>query len=356
MGITSHSTSQLGAKFWLILLNQTAVFFSLILQVARGNGSTLSAIKKLEEEIIKELNANAILALKEALINIYWKRKDIKTFIYHTINNKMIVTTIDFENSTKDESITILIDRMVRRSDIYKDDLLQLFDAVIHFNDYSHLTKWDDSEEKISRAKNAVLAVRKYAKGYFNSKEEKARAEDRKRAFESIKHEKEISKARIQQLKNSFTYIISLKDPQQRGFAFEKFLNDLFEYYELDPRRSFKVTGEQIDGAFTFDNTDYLVEAKWQTKPINAGDLYKFSGKIDGKLKITLGLFISYNGFSSESLMVNNPSLKSMILMDGSDSMSVLDNRIDLPDLLYRKRRYASETGKIFLKAIEIVT
>jgi hypothetical protein len=36
--------------------------------------------------------------------------------------------------------------------------------------------------------------------------------------------------------------------------------------------------------------------------------------------------------------------------MDGADMMAVLENRIDLKDLLFRKRRHASDTGDIFFK------
>jgi hypothetical protein len=39
-----------------------------------------------------------------------------------------------------------------------------------------------------------------------------------------------------------------------------------------------------------------------------------------------------------------------MLLMDGSDLIAVLENRIDLKDLLFRKRRHASETGDIYLQ------
>lgn len=44
-----------------------------------------------------------------------------------------------------------------------------------------------------------------------------------------------------------------------------------------------------------------------------------------------------------------------MILMDGSDLMAVLDGRIDLPELLYRKKRHASLTGNIYLKINEVL-
>jgi hypothetical protein len=232
---------------------------------------------------------------------------------------------------------------------------LKLFDAVLHFKDFSHLNRWDDPETKIKNARNAVEALRKQASGYFQLQEEKTRAEERKKAYEMIQREKEAAKAKLSTIKSAFIRITSISEPTERGYAFESFLNDIFEYYDLDPRRSFKISGEQIDGAFTFENTDYIVEAKWQKELINAGDLYKFAGKISGKLKITMGLFISFNGYSSEALSVDAPGIKSMILMDGNDIMAVLDERIDLTELMYRKRRHASETGNIYLKVSDIV-
>jgi len=65
----------------------------------------------------------------------------------------------------------------------------------------------------------------------------------------------------------------------------EDLLNELFTLFDLDPKASFKVTGEQIDGAFTFKDDDYLLEAKWQKKPIVAQELYGFAGKVNGKRK-----------------------------------------------------------------------
>lgn len=44
-----------------------------------------------------------------------------------------------------------------------------------------------------------------------------------------------------------------------------------------------------------------------------------------------------------------------MILMDGSDLMAVLENRIDLVELLLLKRRHAAQTGNILLKAQDIL-
>ena len=91
---------------------------------------------------MKQFSSAAIQSLKEALTHIYWRKKDLRAFIYHTIQNKAIVSTIDWENSVKNESIHALVDRMMARLDLYYDDLLRLFDAVMHFDDYSHLSQY----------------------------------------------------------------------------------------------------------------------------------------------------------------------------------------------------------------------
>lgn len=53
-----------------------------------------------------------------------------------------------------------------------------------------------------------------------------------------------------------------MPNPQQRGLTLEPFLRRLFTLFDLDPRSAFALQGEQIDGAFTFDTDDYLLEAR----------------------------------------------------------------------------------------------
>jgi len=63
---------------------------------------------------------------------------------------------------------------------------------------------------------------------------------------------------------------ISQLEPQPRGFAFEKFLKDLFEAHGLAPRASFRLQGEQIDGSFQLSSETYLLEAKWTNAQVGA--------------------------------------------------------------------------------------
>ena len=67
--------------------------------------------------------------------------------------------------------------------------------------------------------------------------------------------------------------------PQVRGYAFEKFLNSFFEVSNLAPKSSFRLTGEQIDGSFQIGTDIYLVEAKWQERPISQDQLINFPRK-----------------------------------------------------------------------------
>ncbi len=302
--------------------------------------------------IEKKISVQTLLALKDALSHIFWAKKDLRQFIELTLQNSLIVSTIDWNENTKLESVSQLIDRMSKREDIYQNDLLKLIQEAGNFEDFSHLKKWDDSESKIKKAKAAVEKLRNKTKGYFETIQELKNAENA-RAINQAKIKESITyQQKLDDLKNEFFQIAVNSNPQNRGHQFEKFLNELFNFFDLDAKSSFKITGEQIDGSFTFDNTDYLLEAKWQKKPIDAQELYGFGGKIQGKLKNTLGLYMSLEGFSPESTKTDSSVVKAIILMDGADLMQVLEGRIKLTDMLYIKRRHAAQTGEIFYRII----
>jgi len=299
--------------------------------------------------INKKISANSILALKDALVAIYYRKKDLRQFIELTIENSVIVSTIDWTDNLKYESVSQLIDRMVKRQDFYQTDLLKLIQEVGNMNDFSHLEYWEkENKGLIKKAEISVAKLRQLAKGHFEIIEELKKAEERRENNKEKLKDSIAYQQKLDELKIEFFQIASNTNSQQKGFQLEKFLNKLFNFFDLDPKSAFKLIGEQIDGAFTFDNADYLLEAKWQEKPIIAADLYTFGGKIQGKLKNTLGLFISLGPYSSECTETGSPILKSMILMDGMDLMQVLDGRVRLNDLILIKRRHASQTGDIY--------
>ncbi len=299
---------------------------------------------------IQKISAQALIALKDALANVYWRKKELRQFIELTVENSLIVSTIDWQENPKYESVSQLIDRMAARQDLYLNDLLKLLQETSNINDFSHLKYWDEKGNLTKRAIEAVAKLRAQTKGYFDTIQELNEAAER-RAENIEKVKRTVSFAeKLEELKKQFLVIASYENPQKRGFDVEKLLNELFHLFDLFPKAAFKITGEQIDGSFTFDNSDYLLEAKWQKTQVNAGDLYKFGGKISGKLKNTLGLFISLDGYSPDCTETGSTVVKSMILMDGLDLMMVLDGRITLNEMIFIKRRHASDTGEIYYR------
>ncbi|HEX7412852.1 MAG TPA: hypothetical protein VF411_02320, partial [Bacteroidia bacterium] len=73
----------------------------------------------------KKISPQAVLALKEALSAIFWKKEDLQDFVKLSIENNAIVGTINW-GGTKREAIKELIERMINRQDIYKNDLMHL--------------------------------------------------------------------------------------------------------------------------------------------------------------------------------------------------------------------------------------
>lgn len=302
---------------------------------------------------MKKISPEVLLKLQYALSMIYWYKVDLRTFIAATIRDARILATQDWDNpnTPKRDLVQDLIQRFSKNEMIYQEDLLALIRAVADFSDFSHLKRLEDGDSKVKKAKDAVTALNNISKGYLTQLAELEIKESQKAINLKKEQSIKIRQENLENLKNSFFEIISESTAQKRGYLFERFLYNLFEYFDLDPKKSFKIEGEQIDGAFSFDGNDYLLEAKWvNTSDITKSTISEFGGKIEEKLDNTLGVFISYNGFSSECKNLKTiGALKPIFLVTGAEIMMILENRITLQDLLLRKRRHAAQCGTIFL-------
>lgn len=296
----------------------------------------------------------AINSLTEALTNIYWYKSELRSFIMNTISDPSILVKLNWEDY-KRNIVSTLVNFLAKYQDTYQNDLLKLMNEVCKINDFSHLERIEDGKEKAKIAKKSVEALRTQIKGHQDLVEEqKLQEKRRQKAYEKTLQVTGVQE-RLDEIKNDFYKLVGSDNPQARGFQLEKIIKELFNLFDLDSKASFRITGEQIDGAFTFESSDFLFEGKWQQELVGIQDLDAFSGKLTRKLDNTLGLFLSINGFSEDAVKAHSTGRRLMILMDGSDIMGVLEGRIDLLQLLLRKRRHASQTGNIYLKLHEII-
>lgn len=160
----------------------------------------------------------------------------------------------------------------------------------------------------------------------------------------------EAKAAAREKFRQLFLTISTLSDAQQRGYALERFLNELMEFEGLSPRSSFKLVGEQIDGSFSWSGRTFLVEAKWVKMPVDGSSFGSFDYKISGKTADTRGLFISINGYSREAIAgLNGKGALRFVCIDGTHLIRATECGWDLPKVLRIVWRHADETGESYL-------
>lgn len=297
----------------------------------------------------KTLSPAAVVALKDALANIYWFRKDLRTFLSSCMQNNHLLSKYDWQNETKKDIASDLIDCMLSSNGTYIADFTTICYEVSNIRDFTHLQHLDDAQVKIQKAQAAVAQLKKLVEPHKDKQIEAEQIKARRKIADDIRKRNLSSQQMLEEIKEDYIALLTSNDHQIRGFKLEKILNSLFELYELDPRASFRIVGEQVDGAFSLNHTEYLFEAKWQKPLSDQADLLIFAGKVEGKLENTLGLFLSISGFSPTGIDAFTRGKKSSILlMDGEDLMSVLEERIKIVDLLHRKKQHAAQTGNIY--------
>ncbi len=295
----------------------------------------------------------ALHTLKEALSAVYWYKSDLRSFLTNSLSDPQVLARVNWEDF-KRSIVGAVVDHLSSNQDVYQADLLRLMTEVARMESFAHLERLEDGPAKAKAAKDAVAALRTMIRPHAALMAQEAEKEERRATALEERLKQGAVREQLSSLETRFGHLLG-EEPQKRGYALEVLMRDLFNLFDLDPKSSFKVVGEQIDGAFTFDSTDYLFEAKWQNAPTAVQELDALSGKFSRRLENTLGLLLSINGFSEDAPKVHSSGRSSIVLMDGSDLMAVLEGRIDLIQLLLRKRRHAAQTGNIYLRIHEVL-
>ena len=214
------------------------------------------------------------------------------------------------------------------------------------------LALWEYRE--VDRRRNRIEETIQDAEEEFYSLIERLggkRPAEKKRASAS-QATTEIDPSLSSELKSKLMEVSQL-EPQARGYAFEKFLKDLFDANGLSARASFRLVGEQIDGSFELAAETYLLEAKWTNPQIGATDLRSFNGKVEEKAAWSRGLFVSYSGFTPDGLAAFGRG-KRVVCMDGFDLYEMLDKNLSFADVMAKKIRHAAESGNPFVRVRDL--
>jgi hypothetical protein len=292
-------------------------------------------------------------ALKETVVNVFWKRTDVKSLFRKCGVPSTLMGNQDWDGY-KINAVTPVLDYLNEHEDGI-GPLRQILQETLGYKDGDHLLWMSDGKMRKQEAERCLNRLRQLVSNYdatVRTKEEEQLA--RQRGAEENQRQAAF-RTKLKEIHDRFLGFFQAPNKQERGYSFESILYDLFTLFELSPRGPFRRTGEQIDGAFAHCGDPFLLEAKWQQKPCDLNDLRDLDGAVGSSLDNTLGLFVSINGFSEEAIMEylkgHRPRL---ICMDGSHLMTVFEGRIDLSDLLIRLRDAAVHKKNILIPVKDI--
>ena len=297
---------------------------------------------------------NIMTALKDAVINVFWKKKDVRSLFDRCGVPSTLVAAQDWA-AYKINIVAPVIDALNHNAEGL-GPLRRIIHETLQYKDGKHLMWLPDAEKRCREAERSLEHLRLLVKDHdaaqrTKEEERQARLREQMQAKGGADFRRKLG-----EIKDRFLAYHANPNPQQRGYALEEILYDLFLLFDLQPRGPFKRTGEQIDGAFVLDRDHFLLEAKWQAKPVILNDLRDLDGAVGSSLDNTLGLFVSLNGFSAEALAgYVQGSRPRIVCMDGQDLMAVLEGTIELPDLLLRKKDLAVQKRSIFIGVREIL-
>jgi hypothetical protein len=210
----------------------------------------------------------ALEALKDALAKIYWYKSELQSFIRNSVGDPRILQVTDW-TGYKIQAVSDIVDYLASNQEQHLGHLRRLINDVVEFESFGHLERLEDGRQKAERARSAVSALKRLVEDHdqvVRAKEEAERL--RKQEADRLNRSKAVL-GKLEETKRRYTALVFSNDPQNRGLELEAVMYDVFELFDLDPKASFKIKGEQIDGAFSLDGTDYIFEAKWQLEPVS---------------------------------------------------------------------------------------
>ncbi|WP_157904288.1 restriction endonuclease [Parafrankia soli] len=303
----------------------------------------------------KKISGDAYQALRSALALSYWFKPSLEKHLRASLrDHPEILSGIDFKAAKRDVA-DIVVDRLIDGELRYQDLTVSLMVEFANKESFTEIERHEDSDKWLPLAKGAIAELKRHTVFYEDSLRDRERLAESERTQYQDRTAAQIRFSdELAALKARFIEMTQMEDPHGRGFKFEQFLNDLFHLFDLSPRLGYSLETEQIDGAFTFDTDNYIVEAKWTREPVSAQQAAAFASKVDFKGRNALGLIVSVNGLTAAARRkyeVSSP----FITIDGSDLFFIFEGHGSPAELLRRKKRNVDETGNCYFPAAQII-
>jgi hypothetical protein len=285
----------------------------------------------------------------DACLKSFWRKKALAKFLRLCRVPESFIATWGPEESKRE-----FLDRLFEalpKSDSGRTALAVIGKFLIEQKSFPDLKNWEDSEQKIKDAHEAVNRLRLYhqkQEELIQSEEEKKKARE---AFSKKQQEINRSQKNLQKLSDELNELGKDLGTQQAGYDFQDWFYSLLDFFEISNRKPYVHSGRQIDGSLTLSGTTYLVELKFTTEQAGATDIDTFYKKVTTKADNTMGVMVSISGYSSVAIKEASGEKTPLLLFDHSHIYLILGGIMGLSEVIERVRRHASQTGEAFLSA-----
>jgi hypothetical protein len=285
----------------------------------------------------------------DACLKSFWRKKALAKFLRQCGISERFLASWAPGESKRD-----LLDRLFEklpRSDKERPALVRIAKYLMDQRTFPDLQNWEDSEQKIKDAHDAVSRLQIY----HSRQEEKLQSEEDKEkaqaAFRKRQAQATRSQQSLQKLNDRLNELGHRLGTQKAGYDFQDLFYDLLDFSEITNRKPYTHAGRQIDGSLTLSGTTYLVELKFTTDQASATDIDTFYKKVTTKADNTMGVMVSISGYSSVAIEEASGEKTPLLLFDHEHLYMVLGGIMGLSDVIDRVRRHASQTGEAYLPA-----
>ncbi len=287
-----------------------------------------------ETPMLDVFTDEAELLIKEGIANLFWYRADMGKCLMRAGVEQALVKRLLSSKGANDQPISKrqimdAVYQQLRTIDFNRRLEISRKLVAVLINQTSFVPQ--DKNHRVDIAERSALKLR--AMIAEQQKERERRDVERAKLQQSKQDTAADTYLALQKVQQRFAEASRLP-PQQRGYELEKIIPELMRIYKIPVVESFRIEGEQIDGAIKIDGRYYLVEIKWVSKPVGTDDIgffyYKVGGKPDKR-----GIFFAMNGYEDSVTSSTAHGRDLMILLfDGRHLTNAISGVYTMPDLL----------------------
>lgn len=126
--------------------------------------------------------------------------------------------------------------------------------------------------------------------------------------------------------------------PQQRGRELQRLLARVLEQNGWKQEEAVRTPSEEMDVIISREREYYLLECKWERKPIGAPIIREFYGKLSNRADVR-GIVVSMSGFAKTAVkqVEDYANAKLILLFGNKDTRSMIQDFVPFERLLNQK-------------------